>query len=122
MNIMGSQLVTTGAFFLFIFLSGFWLNHWGRPYGMALVTLHKLIGLGAGIFLGLTVYRVHQAAPLNAAQIAAIAVTVLLFVVNVATGSLLSTNKPMPEAVSLVNKWLPYLTVVSTGGLIYLLG
>ena len=122
MNITGSLLVSAGAFFLLILLSGFWLNRKGRPYGMALVTLHKLIGLAAGIFLGLTVYRVHQATPLNAVQIAAIAVTVLLFVVNVATGSLLSTNKPMPKGISVINKWFPFLTVVSTVVLIYLLG
>lgn len=121
MNLMDSKLVSAGAFFLFIFLSGFWLSRTGRPYSMLIITLHKLIGLATGIFLGLTVYRIHKIAPLSPAQIAAVVVTILLFAVNVATGSLLSTNKPMPEAVSIINKFFPYLTVTSTGVMIYFL-
>jgi len=121
MNFMASKLVSAGLFFIFIFLSGFCLNRTGRSYGMLLVTIHKLIGLAMGIFLGLTVYRIHKANPLNPAQTTAIVVTILFFAVNVATGSLLSTNKSMPEAVSIINKWFPYLTVISTGVMLYLL-
>ena len=121
MTLMQSKLVSTGLFFLFIFLSGLWLSRKGRPFSMLLVTIHKLIGLAAGIFLGINVYRIHKLAPLNLGQILAVAVTVLLFAVNVATGSLLSTNKAMPEVVSIINKFFPYLTVVSTGVMLYLL-
>jgi hypothetical protein len=118
---MQSKLVSTGLFFLFIFLSGFWVSRAGRPYSVLLVTLHKLIGLAAGVFLGLTVYRAYKVAPLTPLQIAVVVITVLLFAVNVATGSLLSTNKPMPAVISIINKWFPYLTVVATGFTIYLL-
>jgi hypothetical protein len=121
MSLTESNLVSTGLFFLFIFLSGFWLSRKGRPYHMLIVTVHKLIGLAAGIYLGLTVYRIHQATPLSRVQITAVVVTILFFAVNVATGSLLSTNKPMPEAVSTINKLFPYLTVVTTLVTIYLL-
>ena len=121
MNIMGLKLVNAGVLFLFIFLSGFWVRRMGRPYGMLPVTVHKLIALAMGIYLGLTVYRIHKVSPLNTVQIIAIVVTVLFFVVNVTTGSLLSTNKPMPEAVSLINKLFPYLAVISTGVTIYFL-
>ena len=122
MNVIGSKLISVGAFFLFIFLSGFWVNRMGRPYGMLPVTIHKLIGLALGIYLGWTIYQTHKVIPLSSTQITTMVVTVLFFVVNVATGSLLSTNKPMPEVVSLINKWFPYLTVASTGLLIYLVG
>ena len=121
MTLMQSKLVSTGLFFLFIFLSGFWLSRKGSPFSILLVTIHKLIGLAAGIFLGINLYRIHELAPLSLGQILAVAVTVLLFAVNVATGSLLSTNKAMPEAVSIINKFFPYLTVVSTGVMLYLL-
>jgi hypothetical protein len=121
MNLMQSQLANAGLFFLFIFLSGFWLNRRGRPYGVIIVTVHKLIGLAAGIYLGLIVYRIYKVTPLSTAQIATVVVTVLFFAVNVATGSLLSTNKAMPGVVSLINKWFPYLTLVSTIFMIFLL-
>lgn len=122
MNLIGSKLISAGAFFLFIFLSGFWMNHTGRPHGMLPVTVHKLIGLALGGYLGWTVYQTHKVIPLSSTQIIAVAVTALFFVVNVATGSLLSTNKPMPQVVSLINKWFPFLTVASTGVMIYLVG
>ena len=92
----------------------------GKPYGMLLVTVHKLIGLALGVYLGWMVYQTHKVIPLNATKIIAVVVTMLFFAVNVATGSLLSTNKPMLEAVSIINKFFPYLTVVSTGVMIYL--
>lgn len=120
MSLVGSKLVSAGAFFLFIFLSGFWVSRLGRPYGMLPVTVHKLIALAMGVHLGWTVYQTHRIIPLNTVQIIAVVVTVLFFIVSVVTGSLLSTNKPMPEVVSLINKWFPYLTVVSTGVMIYL--
>ena len=122
MNLIGSKLISVGAFFLFIFLSGLWMSHTGRQHGMLPVTVHKLIGLALGVYLGWTVYQTHKVIPLSSTQIIAVAVTALFFAVNVATGSLLSTNKPMPEVVSLMNKWLPYLTVASTGVMIYLVG
>jgi hypothetical protein len=122
MNLIGSKLISVGAFFLFIFISGFWLNRTGRPHGMLPVTVHKLIGLALGVYLAWMIYQTHKLIPLSATQIIAVAVTVLFFAVNVATGSLLSTNKAMPEVVSLINKWFPYLTVLSTGVMIYLVG
>ena len=122
MNLIGSKLISVGAFFLFIFISGFWMNRAGKPHGMLPVTIHKLIGLALGVYLGWMVYQTHKLIPLSSTQIIAVVVTVLLFAVNVATGSLMSTNKPMPEVVSLINKWFPFLTVVSTGIMIYLVG
>jgi hypothetical protein len=118
---MGINLITLGLLFLFILLTGYWLNRSGNPYHVLLVTFHKLIGLGTGVYLGLSLYRISKIVPLDSIQIVMIAITVLCFAVNVATGSLLSTNRPMPKAVSLLNKYFPYLTLVSTGGMIYLL-
>ena len=121
MNLFESKLVTAGLFFLFIFLSGFWVKRTGRPHNVLILVVHKFIGLGMAVFLGLAVYRIHQITPLTISQITITVVTVLFFIVNVATGSLLSTNKPMPEVVSLINRFFPYLTVISTGAMLFLL-
>jgi hypothetical protein len=122
MSLVGSKFVSAGAFFLFIFISGIWMNRTGRPYGMLPVTVHKFIALGMGVYLGWMVYQTHRIIPLNTVQIIAVVITVLFFIVSVATGSLLSTNNPMPEVVSFINRWFPYLTVLSTGVMIYLVG
>jgi hypothetical protein len=118
---MNSKLFISGLFFVFIFLSGFWLSRTGKPYNMLLITFHKLVSLAGGVYLGRMVYRLHRRDPLSPVQIAAVVVTILFFIVNVTTGSLLSADKPMPEIVSTLNKYFPYLTVIATAVMICLL-
>lgn len=115
------RVVGTGLFFLFIFLSGIWLSHSGKPLNATILTIHKLIGLAAGVFLVMTVYQIHQVAPLSPVEITAIVVTVLFFAGTVTAGGLLSIDKPMPAAISMMHKLFPYLTVLSTATTLYLL-
>jgi hypothetical protein len=121
MSFVGSNYVIAGVFFLFIVLSGFWVGRTGTPPNTFVLTIHKFIGLGMAVFLGSMIYRLHLATPLTASQLVVIAVTVLFFIVNVATGSLLSTDKAMPETFSVINRFFPYLTAASTGVMLYLL-
>ena len=118
---MITNYLISGLFFIFIFLSGFWLSRTGKPYNMAIITAHKLVSLAGGVYLARMVYRLHRQNPFSPVQIAAIVVTILFFVVNVTTGSLLSATKPMPEIVSMLNKYFPYLTVITTAGMFFLL-
>jgi hypothetical protein len=115
------RVVGVGLFFVFIFLSGYWLSRSGKPYNVIIFNIHKLIGLAAGVFLIMTVYQVHQAAPLGPVEIIAIVVTVLSFVATVIAGGLLSIDKPMPAAISMMHKLLPYVAVLSTAVTLYLL-
>ncbi|MCJ7624462.1 MAG: hypothetical protein MUO76_13235, partial [Anaerolineaceae bacterium] len=112
---MSSNLVNSALFFLFIFLSGFWLSRTGKPYSIFISTIHKLIGVATGVFLGITVNRIYMKAPINSGGIISIVTTVIFFVALVATGGLLSAEKPMPGAVSTIHKLFPYLAVLSTG-------
>ena len=121
MNAIRPQLINAGLFFLFIFIFGFWLRFSGKPYNTLLITIHKLIGLGLGIYLGLKVHEVYQKSSLGSTEIISIVVTVLLFVALVASGSLLSAEKEMPGIVKSIHSVLPYLTIISTGVTIYLL-
>jgi hypothetical protein len=123
-------MIYTGAFFLFIFLSGFWLSRAGKPYNGLIFNIHKLIGLGTGIYLVRMVYLSHRAAPLGGVQWTAIIITVLLFVFAVAAGGLLSAisegslknvREGMLGAIESVHKVSPYLIVVATGVTLFLL-
>jgi hypothetical protein len=71
----------------------------------------------------MTVRQMHQTAPLSPVEIASVVVTGLFFVASVTTGSLLSipVSKPMPGFVSMLNKILPYFSVLSTAVTLYLL-
>jgi hypothetical protein len=118
---MNSKLISAGAFFLFILASGFWVSRSGKPYGVGILAIHKLIGVALGVYLIRMVYLTHKAEALSATMVIAVVVSVLLFAGMVATGGLISTEKEMPVIVNLVHRILPYLTVVSTGVTIYLL-
>ncbi len=120
MNTSQSQYVYAGLFFLFIFISGFLVSHGGKPYGTVIFTVHKLIGLAGGIYLGVTIYRAQQVEPLSAAEIAAIAVTIVLFICTVIAGGLLSMENPVPAFISVTHRFSPYLIVVSTIVTLYL--
>jgi predicted cobalt transporter CbtA len=115
------RVVGTGLFFLFIFLSGIWLSRSGRPLKGTILTIHKLVGLAAGVFLVVTTYQINQVSTLGATELTAGVVTGLLFVATVVPGALLSLDKPMPAATLRMHQIMPFLTVLSTAVTLYLL-
>ena len=130
LKLMPSKVVMTGIFFIFIFFFGFWLSRTGKPYNALIFNAHKLIGLAMGVFLIITVYRLHQAAPFSPLQVAALALTILIFIILVAAGGVISAEaageiKNMAPTIlgmlSAIHKILPYLAVLSTAATLYLL-
>lgn len=120
MNAYQSKWVITSVLFLLVFVSGFWISRSGKPYPILLFTLHKLAGLGVLVFLALQFSKAHQAAPLNAVQIAIMALAALCFITLIATGGLSSVEKVMPAAVRKSHQILPYLAVLTAGASLYL--
>ncbi len=121
MSTTQARVIGAALLFLLILASGLWLSRSGKPFGTFLLTIHKLAGLGTGILLAVTVYQIHQVAPLGLLEIAAVVVTVLFFAGTVAAGALLSIDKPMPAVVLRLHQVLPVLAVLSTAGTLYLL-
>ena len=121
MNVFELRVSHAALFFLLIFASGFWLQHSGKPYGTVLFNLHKLIGLGVLIFLAVNIYRLNQRGPLSALELSLCVASGLLFLATIVSGGLVSVDQSWPAAVLLLHKILPYLTVLSTAGSLYLL-
>ena len=115
------RAIIAGLFFLLIFLSGIRLSRAGRPLNVGISTLHKLISLGAGVFILVTIYQRNGAVPLSTTEWTAIAITGLCFAGTVASGGVLSSEKPMPVAVLRVHQVVPVLTAIATGVTLYLL-
>jgi len=107
--------------YLAIFVSGFWLSRLGRPFNVILLTVHKLVSLAALVLLAFTVYRVTWDVALGAIDWAVVALTGLFFLGTIATGGLLSVDRPMPAAVLTLHRITPFLTVLSTAAALYLL-
>ena len=116
-----SLVVGAGLFFLFIFLSGIWLTRSGKPYSGAVLTVHKLVSLAAVVLFIVALVRTNREATLSTIELSAGVVTGLLFLGTIVTGGLLSTDKPMPEAVLTLHRISPPLTVISTAVALYFL-
>lgn len=115
------RVLGTGLSFFFIFGSGIWLSLSGRPLNGGIFAIHKIVSLGVGIFLIITMYKLNQAAPLGMTTWIAIVVTGLCFLGLVVSGSLLSFDKSMTVTILRVHQILPILTLVSTAICLYLL-
>lgn len=105
------------VFFVVIFVSGFVLLATGKPYSVLVLTLHKLVAVAAVILLGISLY---QTADLGAVEYIALAVTGALFIGAVATGGMLASENSMPLTVKSAHFVLPFLTVISTVVMLFL--
>ena len=121
MNATQLRIVGAGLLFLFVFFFGFWLSRSGKPYNLVIFTIHKLVALGTVVFLALTVYKVHQVTPLSPTQISVIVITAVCFLAAILTGGLLSMDKTMPLIVHRLHQVTPYLTLLATSIILYLL-
>jgi hypothetical protein len=119
MSAIQSRVAGAGLLFLFIFLSGYWLSHSGRPLNGIILTIHKLISLAAVAFLVITIYQANQVGHLGAIALIAGVVAGLLFLGTIVTGGLLSTGKPVPVAILTMHQITPFLTVLSTAVTLY---
>ena len=118
-----TPLRITGAvlFFLFIILSGFWLSKSGRPFNSGILTIHKLISIGAVVFLAITIYQMNKVSRLSTIDIVAVVVTGVLFLITIVTGGLVSALKTTPAAILRTHQITPWLTTLSTAVTLILL-
>ena len=123
-----STVTNIGLFLLFILLSGFWVSRSGKPYKIFPFNIHKFIGLGLGVFLIKMVYEKQQLFTLEANQISAIILTLILFILIVIAGGLLSVqakgglkqiSEPLWVGITRLHKFFPYLIVLSTAFTLY---
>ena len=114
------RIVAIIALFLLKFLFGVLLTRSGKPYSVVMLALHKIISLLTVVLIGMTVYNLRRDVGLIAVEVGAIIVTGLLFVLTIATGGLLSTDKPAHAAITIVHRVVPFLAVLFTAVTIYL--
>lgn len=118
MGIAKITILLAGLCFILIFLTGFWVRSDGKPYNTLILTIHKLISLAAGIVLGISLYRLNQAAGLNSAASTAVVVTGVLFVLTVLSGGIWSIEKELPAVVLRLHQVSPFFTALSTGAML----
>ena len=115
-----TRIVVTGLLFACKFVAGFWLTRSGKPYNVVILAIHKIISLAIVAMIGIIIYRLRRDVGVGSAEIVAMAITGLLFVLTISSGGLVSTDKPANAATLTVHRVLPFLTVLSTAVTIYL--
>ena len=118
----GWTIVAIGILFVIKFVSGFGLNRMGKPYSVALLTLHKIISLLTVVVIALAIRRVRGYAGLGGIELGAIIATGLLFLLTIASGGVLSADRPAIPAGAIAHKVVPFLTVVLAAATVYLVG
>lgn len=107
--------------FLVIFFAGFWLARVGKPYPVLVFTLHKLISLGVGVWLGVAAYRASRLAPLSGQTAAVLIAAGLCFAALLVSGGIISAGSSSPAAVRRIHQLAPYLALIaSTAGFVLL--
>jgi len=111
----------SGALFIPTIATGYLMsNAEGRPNTL-LLTTHKLVAVSNLVLLDITAIQKNKTMKLSVAEkITAITMNVC-FVGTIATGGMLSIDKEMPNAVHTAHNITPWLTVLSSGVLLYLL-
>ena len=115
------RAVGAGAFFLAILLTGLWVSRRGRPLSSILLNLHKLIGLGAGIFLAVTLVQIGRAATLGTGVVIASVVTGAGMVAGAATGGVLSAKADPPSVLLRLHQAATVVSLAAAAALVCLL-
>ncbi len=118
---MYNKFVIAGLLFIFVIVSGVWLSRTGRPLNGLILAVHKLISLGAAAYLAVTIFRIHQGAPLTSLEMTASLITLIFFVAMIATGGILSAAKSAPDVIHRVHQFMPYMVMLSSAASLYLL-
>ena len=119
MNTIDKWIFTALAFAV-VFVLGFVLSRAEKPYPMAAFTVHKLLALAVLVFLIVTLLHENKANELSSLLFIAVVLSAVLFLGTIITGGLVSVEKPMPEFVFILHRWLPWLTVLSTAAVGFL--
>jgi hypothetical protein len=110
---------------IIVFITGFVLSRRGVPYSAVLLAVHKIVAVLMAVALGIFIFRAQREAALGWATWLSVLATALFFVTAVATGGILSAEKPdaekpWPPVIGTLHKVAPWFTVVSAAATLYL--
>lgn len=117
----GLRMSGVAVAFLLVFGTGFWLTHFGRPYGVVPLTVHKVVATGILVFLGASAYGTYKMSALGAIAWLVVSLAVLAFIAMIASGGLLSAVEGTLPVVSVFHKVASYVTVLLTVAALYCL-
>jgi len=121
LNISQKSLII-GALFIPTMITGYKMAQGGHPPNSFLLTIHKLTSVANLILLDRMVYQRHKITPFDANEKAAILTMNACFIGTIVTGALMTVNADMPKSVHVAHRYGPWLSILSSGVLLYLFG
>ena len=115
---MSALLITIIAYAI-IFISGYWMNHMGRPYNRIIFSFHKLLTLGVLVYLILVFRTAQDLQPFNLQEWILAALGISAYIVALVSGGVLNLPREMPRFVNILHHSAPYVVVVTTLLLMY---
>ena len=123
MDPITSKLIAAGILFLFTLISGVIVSRSGRPLNVGLVTIHKLIAVGAVVLIAMAVNQLYKTMDGKAfIEMSIMILSGILFLALIATGALLTREEmQLPELVLRIHQVAPLLALASSAFTIFLL-
>lgn len=101
--------------------TGIVLTRAGRPYGPLLLNVHKLVDLGAVVFIGVIAYQTNRTTPLPSSTWLILAVAAALVVLTFATGGVVSGMREAPAWALWVHRIGSWVAAALAAASVYLL-
>jgi len=123
METITSKLIAAGILFLLTLITGVIVSRSGRPLSVGLVTVHKLIAVGAVVFIGMAVNQLYKTGDGKLLiELSATVISGILFLALIGTGALLTREEmQLPGIVLKIHQVAPLLALASSTITIYLL-
>ena len=86
-----------------------------------ILTIHKLVSLATLVYIVVIANRIRLDIGLTMLDTIVISITVLFFLISIATGGYLSTDAPANIFIAGLHKVIPFLSILSTAAAVYFL-
>jgi hypothetical protein len=116
-----TRFIVPVVFFLLTAASGVWLSRSGKPLNSAIITVHKLIALGALIATAIQTYHALKGAQIQAGLIVLLVVAAVSVVALFVTGALMSMDKPAYGMLLTIHNIALFLAAIAVALAAYLM-
>jgi hypothetical protein len=116
-----SKFFAPGIVFLLTLISGFWLSNSGKPLNSLIINIHKLIALGAVVFIILQANNTVKGTGLSGLMIGLSILAGLCVIALFASGAMMSIGKVNYDLMLAIHRASTLLVILALASLIYLL-
>lgn len=116
-----SMGICAAVLFLITIGFGIWMAQQGKPYGIAIFTIHKLTAIGAVVLAALFCYNLMKNTSAASTVILLIIVAVISVIALLSTGALMSAKNTVAQYLRIIHIISTIMLDLSGGGMVFAL-